>query len=625
MRRTGRSFSMIPALLATAMLTAGCSLNLSLTVETVPEETMETPAVQAETAETETTAAEATVSEKTATETTAGEPTAEETSAESENAAGVPEGEAAQPAEKNGEIYILFTSDVHCGISDGFGYEGLQQVRETLEQQGYTTILADNGDALQGGTIGTLTKGDAIINLMNDLHYDLAVPGNHEFDYGADRFIELTKKAEFPYICCNLTKEGELVFAPYIVLEAAGRKIGFVGVTTPTTITSSTPKYFQNDNGEYIYGFMQDDTGETVYKAVQDAVDAARAEGADMVYLMGHLGFFDASSPWTYADVISHTRGYDVMIDGHSHDTDQITMKNLDGEPILRCALGTKMNCIGYSHIDADGKITSTGIWSWPNEKKAPELFGIRNKLTEDIAAEQEALAPVMNQVVAETKVSLTIYDPVEKDNSGNPIRMVRRAETNLGDLITDAFRLHTGADITLLGGGGIRTDIDEGEITYGDLIDVQPFGNEICMIRATGQQILDALEWGAKEVPGEFGGFLHVSGLSYEIDVSVPSGCIADDNSMMTGIEGERRVRNVLIGGEPLDPAGSYTVAGIDYLLKNHGDGQTAFDGAELVNDMIMLDNQMLIDYITEDLGGVVGEEYEDPYGQGRIVITGE
>ncbi len=145
------------------------------------------------------------------------------------------------PVEKNGDVYILFTSDIHCGVDQGFGLAGLKQVRDSLEQQGYTTILVDNGDAIQGEVMGTLSQGEAMIRLMNTLHYDVAIPGNHEFDYGADRFLELAELADFPYICCNLLREGKPVFAPYVILEAAGMKIAFVGVTTPTTITTSTP------------------------------------------------------------------------------------------------------------------------------------------------------------------------------------------------------------------------------------------------------------------------------------------------------------------------------------------------------------------------------------------------
>ncbi len=159
-------------------------------------------------------------------------------------------------ADKNGEIYILYTSDVHCGVDEGFGYAGLKDIRDNLEAEGYETILVDDGDAIQGDSIGTLSKGEAIIDLMNDLRYDVAIPGNHEFDYGMEQFLALTEKADYPYISCNFNKEGNLIFDPYVIKEIAGIKIGFVGVTTPESLISSTPRYFQNDKGEYIYGFM---------------------------------------------------------------------------------------------------------------------------------------------------------------------------------------------------------------------------------------------------------------------------------------------------------------------------------------------------------------------------------
>ena len=529
---------------------------------------------------------------------------------------------AEERAEKNGDIYILFTSDVHCGIDKGFGYAGLQQVRDTLEAQGYETILVDDGDAIQGEPIGTLSEGEAIIDLMNDLKYDVAIPGNHEFDYGMPHFLELVEKADFPYISCNFTYLDELVFEPYIIKEAAGKKIGFVGVTTPLTITASTPVYFQDENGEYVYGFMSDETGERVYQAVQSAVDAARAEGADYVYVIGHMGNGAEFKPWTYADVISHTDGIDVFLDGHSHDTDQVIMKNKDGEDVPRSAVGTKMACIGYSHISAEGDIVETGIWSWPNKTSAPELLDIHNEIRDRVDEAQQELAEELDKVVASTAVTLTINDPEAVDSSGNPVRMIRRAETNLGDLCADAARDQSGADIAFVNGGSIRVSIEKGDIAFGNILAVHPFGSMLCVLEVTGQQILDALEWSCRSVPDENGGFNQVSGLTFEINSAIDSPCKADKDGMCVGIEGERRVQNVMVGGEALDPEKTYTLAGYDYQLRQQGDGYTAYDGAPVLQDNVKLDNQVLIDYIVDTLGGNVGGEYADPYGEGRITI---
>ena len=459
---------------------------------------------------------------------------------------------------------------------------------------------------------------------MNAMGYDVAIPGNHEFDYGMQTFLDLAEKAEFPYISCNFTYKDELVFEPYVILEAAGLKIAFVGVSTPETITSSTPSIFMDDSGEFVYGFMRDATGEAVYAAVQSAVDAARAEGADLVYVMGHMGNAEYSRPWTYADVIEHTRGIDVFLDGHSHDTDLVNMLNVDGESVVRAAVGTKLSCIGYSHISAEGEILETGVWSWPNNSPVPDLFGIENDMTPEVEAAYAAMQESVGRVLAHVNYDLLIFDPVERDSSGNAIRMVRRAETNMGDFCADVIRAQTGADIAMIGGGGVRSNFYKGDVTYGDVISVWPYENSICIIEATGQQILDALEWGAQAVPGEHGAFMQVSGMTYEVDVSVPSGCKADENNIMTGIEGARRVKNATVGGEPLDPEKTYTVAGPSYWIIEHGDGVTAFDGAAVVQESAGVDNLIMLDYLTNVLGGDVGPDYADPYGQGRITILG-
>lgn len=524
--------------------------------------------------------------------------------------------------EKNGEVVVLFTSDIHCGIDQGFGFAGLKSYRDNLEAQGYTTILVDDGDAIQGEALGTLTKGEAIVKLMNAVGYDAAIPGNHEFDYGMDAFLSLTKKADFPYVSCNFNKEGELIFAPYVIKEAAGLKIAFVGITTPKTLTSSTPGNFMDENGRFVYGFLHDEDGSTLYKAVQKAVDDARAEGADLVYVMAHLGNEAECIPYTYVDVIANTTGIDVFLDGHSHDTDRVVMKNKAGEDVTRQAVGTKLNTIGYSYISKEGKVVNTGASSWTAAESADSMFAFDNDVARLVKEAKDETADLLDKVVATTSVELTIYDPNVKDANGNNVRMVRRAETNLGDLCADAYRDQSGADIAMINGGGVRTSIKAGNITYGDIIKVHPFGNNMCVVEATGQMILDALEWTCRALPGETGGFLQVSGMSYDIDVNVASTVTEDENGLFAGVSGERRVKNVKVGGTPIDPEKKYTVASIDYLLLLDGDGVTSFRGATLLQDRVKIDNQVLIDYIVDTLGGKVGEEYSDPYGQGRITI---
>ena len=522
------------------------------------------------------------------------------------------------------DLVILYTSDVHCCVDQGFGYVGLKAVRDSLEAAGNYTLLVDDGDSIQGEPLGTMTSGEADIDLMNAVGYDIAIPGNHEFDYGMDRFLELAEKAEFPYISCNFNKEGELVFDPYIIKEFDGVKIGFVGVTTPKTLTSSTPKYFQDENGNFIYGFLQDETGEGVYNAVQKAVDDARAEGAQYIVVMAHLGNEAECSPWTYAEVIENTNGIDFFLDGHSHDTDQLVVKNKDGEDVIRSACGTKMGGIGWAKITVDGEL-SAGLYSWNNDVSAPELLGIKNEISDVLDAETAELDEALQTVVAKSAVELTIYDPEAVDGEGKPIRIVRRAETNLGDLCADAYLDQSGADIAFVNGGGIRISLPKGDITLNDILKVHPFGNSMCVIEVTGQQILDALEWGAHAMPGENGGFLQVAGLTYEIHTYIDSTCTQDENSMFTGVTGEYRVKNVMVGGEPLDLEKTYTLASHNYMLKNNGDGYTMFAGANILQDEVKLDNQVLKDYITGTLGGVIGEEYADPYGQGRIIAVEE
>ena len=520
------------------------------------------------------------------------------------------------------DVVILFTSDVHCGIDQGFGYAGLYAVKQQLAKTN-NVLLVDDGDAIQGEPVGTVTHGSAIIDLMNTVGYDVAIPGNHEYDYGMENFMNLTKQAKFPYISCNFTKNGELVFPSYVIKEVEGVKIGFIGVTTPETLTKDTPKNFQDDKGNFIYSFMEDGTGEKLYAAVQTAADDARKAGADYVIAIAHLGNEASSSPYNYADVLSHTTGIDALVDGHSHDTDQLVMKNKDGKDVIRAACGTKLEGIGYVTISAKDGSLSYGLYTWHNSTSAPALLGIENEASKAVSAATDGLNAELSKVVAKTAVDLTINDPTAKDANGSPVRIIRNAETNLGDLCADAYRDQTGAQVAIVNGGGIRASISAGDITLNDIMKVHPFGNQILVLEVTGQQLLDALEFASRDVPNECGSFLQVSGMTYEIHTYIKSSCTMDDKGVFTGVSGEYRVKNVKIGDEALDLTKTYTLAGHDHTLLNGGGGMSMFNGCKVVKKNVKLDNQVLIDYIVDTLGGVVGEAYANPYGQGRIVAV--
>ena len=515
------------------------------------------------------------------------------------------------------DLIILFTSDVHCGVDQGWTYTGLYGLKQQLSASNYV-MLVDNGDSIQGEALGAITKGDVDVNLMNALGYDIAIPGNHEFDYGMDRFLDIVNnQAQFPYISCNFALKDEPVLAPYIIKDFDGVKIAFVGISTPETFTKSTPTYFQDENGNFVYDFANDTTGEKLYATVQNAVDAARAEGAQYVVALAHLGIDEASSPWMSTQVIAATNGIDVMLDGHSHSImEQEEVLNKDGEAVLLSACGTKLQAIGYCKFAVDGTI-STGLYQWNQGSDLVSLTGLTNEFSPIMSEQTDSVNAMLAEVVAHTDVDLIINDPT------TGARIIRNMESNLGDLVADAYRASTGADVALVNGGGIRANIPAGDITLDQIKACHPFGNMLCMVEANGQQILDALEWTSRAVPGENGGFLQVSGLTYEIHTYLPSTAQQDEYGMFAGVTGEYRVKNVMVGGEPLDVNKTYTVASHNYMLKSGGDGTNMFTGDTVLIDETKFDYQTVIDYIVDTLGGSVGEDYADLWGQDRIIIV--
>ena len=394
-----------------------------------------------------------------------------------------------------------------------------------------------------------------------------------------------------------------------------------MGITTPETLVKSTPAFFQNEKGEWVYDFCNDAKGEKLYKAVQTAVDAAKKKGADYVIAVGHLGIDEQSEPWTSTSVIANTTGIDALIDGHSHSTVSNTQKNKDGKEVVVAQTGTKLENVGKLTINAKGEMKAEllKIYEIDDKDNTVYKFEADAAVAAEVKKVDDAVKKVSETVVAKSEIELTTKNP----ETGK--RAVRNAETNLGDLCADAYRDLLKCDIAFVNGGGVRADIKKGDITYGDIINVHPFGNSACMIKVTGEQIWQALELGAASYPGESGGFLQVSGIEYTINQCVPSPVVEDEKGGFVKLEGAHRVTDVKVGGKALDVKKTYTLGGHNYMLINGGDGYTMFKGSEILRQEVALDNEVLIKYITETLKGTVTEKsgYGKLTGAGRITIA--
>ena len=569
------------------------------------------------------------------------------TTAAAAMAVGAPAASACWTGEKS-EVTILYTNDVHTYIdkqAPELTYAAIAALKQSYQNAGKKVLLVDAGDHVQGTAYGSMDQGASIIELMNAAGYDAATPGNHEFDYGMDSAKELMRTADFPYLSCNwVDLRTNLRVLPEIkVFVRGGVRIAFVGITTPETFTKSTPAYFMNKaQTKYIYDILGGEDGQKLYSAVQKAVDKAKCL-ADVVIGLGHLGVDPSSSPWTSEEVIAHTTGFDAFIDGHSHTVmENKQVADASGRLVTLTQTGSYFANVGEMTIAPDGTISTRLVSTYDQEDVA-------------VAAEQAAWVNTVDDMlgekiaVADTKFYIT--DPA----TGK--RRIRSGETNLGDFVADGIytyfneveQLH--CDIAIMNGGGIRTDVAAGYWTFKTCKQVSPFGNVACLMSVTGKQIQDALEFAARFAGAEGkenGGFLQVAGATYEIHTDIPNTVQTDDKNVWIGsATGTPRVQNVKIYDrhtgtyEPLDLAKTYALAGMNYTLRNLGDGFAMFDGAELIKDYVSEDYLVMSTYAMT-FGGVDAEglphlssansvlaeypgyllDYENPYGAGRISI---
>ncbi len=514
------------------------------------------------------------------------------------------------------DIVILYDNDVHCNVDS---YEDMAALKKEMQEQSNYVSVVSCGDYLQGDVIGAISKGKAIVQIMNKVGYDVVAIGNHEFDYGVPRLKSLVKSMNAKVVASNFVKKSTAkpVFRSYTIKTYGKKKVAFVGVTTPESFTKSTPAYFQNSKGEFIYDFYGDSTGKLLAERVQKVVNTARKNGADYVVALTHMGTEGVTTQWDVQHLIKNTYGIDVVLDGHSHSTvPSMKVKNKNGKKITVSSTGTKFSNIGQLVIRKNGSITTELI---PIDEEHQYEDAETKVYIDQVKAKYDKR---LNQVIGKTEVDLTTL-------GANGERAIRNAETNMGDFCTDAVRSAMDADVAIINGGGIRADIAAGDITYKDLVSVFPWNNELCVIEATGQQIKDALELGAKNYPEENGGFMQVSGMKYVIDASVPFSVVTDEQTGMSEkVDGTYRVKDIQVWNtartkyEPIKLKKTYKLAGINYTLRQNGDGFTMFDGNKVIKDNVMLDTQSLSIYLTDVLDGVVGEDYKDPAGQGRITI---
>ncbi len=509
---------------------------------------------------------------------------------------------AEEPAEDlSGSIIILHTNDVHGAID---GYAKAAALKKTYEEMGAYVLLMDAGDFIQGDPTVSTSEGATAVELMNLAGYDVAAPGNHEFDYGYANLKALVSEADFPIVAANVLYGGKAAFNDNVTFTAPdGTKIGVFGLDTPETATKAHPAKIKGVT------FLADDE---LFACAQEQVNELEAEGCDIIVCLGHLGIDAESTGNRSMDLLEEVDGIDLFIDGHSHaDLDDIAgavgESCMVNDTILT-STGTKFENIGLVVI-SDGVMEATAI---PTADITVKPDGT---VADRAAAIQKAVDDEYGAVFAKTEVEL------------NGVKAeVRTGETNLGNLITDALvwgaaEAGTKVDAAVTNGGGIRASISKGNITKKDINTVLPFGNTLSIVKVTGAELLEALEASTYCTPETIGGFPHVSGIVFTVD----TGKVYDQGEQYPGSTyyGPKSIQRVSIqsvGGKAFDPNATYTIATNDFMAAG-GDTYYAFKTASVNYDLGVPMDEVVMEYVTEELDGVVTAE---DYGasEGRITI---
>ena len=486
-------------------------------------------------------------------------------------------------------IVILYENDVHCGID---GYTKMAGLRDAISRADTAYVGAVCvGDFLQGNTTGAISKGQYIVDIMRYMDYHALTLGNHEFDYGVPRMVQLLEQVNAPVVCANLYEAGEPqpMYAPYVIHQYGDKKVAFVGACTPETMILEGYSFYDT-NGILLYDLKQ----KTFYQLIQQAVDEARKAGADYVVLLSHVGETTQSMGFNSHLLVNHTRGIDVVLDGHSHNIfENAKATNLDGKEITVTQTGTQFANVGKLVITPEGQFITQLM-------KGKDIPYENEKVTAITDSIRQMVKAVTSKVVAKSDYTLVVSDE-------NDQWIVRAEETNAGDLVADAYRYAMKADIGFENGGGIRNDIEAGDITYGDIIGMLPYDNTLRRISVTATQLKEMLTRCTSLVPVLDGNFPQCSGLRFTVHSK--SHTVSDIEILQE--DGSYA---------PIDMQRTYSVALTNY---NHEGGGffDSFKKCPVLQESTLRYYEALSDYLTKVLGGTTGETYAQPQGRIKIV----
>ena len=531
--------------------------------------------------------------------------------------------------EKSDDIIILHTNDVHCAVNDNIGYDGLMLYKKELQRKYKNVLTVDAGDHIQGNIIGLLSKGIDIIRIMNKIGYNASTIGNHEFDYNIPALKNCSEKLTCGYICANFCyrKNKAKIFKPYKIIPVGNKKLGFIGVVTPQTLTKTYLHSLTDDEGKLIYDFLAGNNSKDLYDELQKNIDSLKEiEKVDYIIILDHLG--DESDTYTIYNssrLISQLSGVNVMIDGHTHKIYNKTCKDKDGKDVILAQTGTKLSNIGVIKIKTNGEIISEIIDTVPEPevKEGAEIVDrngqkvwVDTEMKNFLITIENSHSEELNKKIGYTNFPFNVHTEPTKDYHKFTCRS---EECTLGNLIADSMRYIGKSDIAFKNSGGIRNGLDEGDITYKDILNILPYSNEIVTKDISGQDILDALELGAKFLPEKAPKFIQVSGIKYDINIYINSTVVLDESEMFVKVNGKRRVSNVFIGNEKLDKKKIYKIA-FDKFVADGGDGYTMFGKYEDYYSTSIVDNEGLMKYIKDYFNETIPVTYNQT--EGRIHI---